>query len=125
MIIHFPNRAVQHRSCVRLHGSWHRSKALATAYYNLLWVGVLSVQAVGTGVLAWQWLLKGTPLRGALLLHIVLGTASTALLLLVSWVQYRTRKRSDQNLPVYQGLLELFGHRGSGTDRRHLGRFLS
>jgi uncharacterized membrane protein len=71
-----------------------RAAALAdAAYWNLTVAAVMSVAAVATGVLAWQWQLEGAPLRGTLLLHGLFGGASTGAILLLWWQRFRQQDR--------------------------------
>jgi uncharacterized membrane protein len=71
-----------------------RAAALAdAAYWNLTAAAVMSVAAVATGVLAWQWQLEGAPLRGTLLLHALFGGASAGAILLLWWQRFRQRDR--------------------------------
>src|SRR5262249_31285879 len=71
---------------------WKRSQALATAaYFNLLLAAVSSVPVVATGVVAWGWGPEGQALKGILLMHLVLGCASTGLIWLVCWMHWRMR----------------------------------
>src|SRR5471032_1618817 len=71
-----------------------RSKALfGAAYWNLTVAAVVSVATVATGLLAWQWQLEGTPLKGTLLLHALFGGASTGGILLLWWLRFRQRNQ--------------------------------
>jgi uncharacterized membrane protein len=71
-----------------------RAAALAAAaYLNLTAAAVMSVAAVATGLLAWQWQLEGVPLRGALLLHALFGGASAGAIVLLWWQRFRQRDR--------------------------------
>ena len=61
----------------------------SAAYINLLAAAVSVVPVVVSGILAWQWQLDGQKLRGILLLHLVLGCASAALIALIGWIHFR------------------------------------
>jgi uncharacterized membrane protein len=64
------------------------------AYWNLTAAAVMSVAAVATGLLAWQWQLEGAPLKGTLLLHALFGGATASMILLLWWLRLRLRRRS-------------------------------
>jgi uncharacterized membrane protein len=64
------------------------------AYWNLTVAAVMSVAAVATGLLAWQWQLDGTPLKGALLLHALFGGAGAGVILILWWLRLRQRSQS-------------------------------
>ena len=52
----------------------------AAAYYNLLVAAIATIPVVITGLVAWQWELEGQKLKGILLMHLVMGCASTVLI---------------------------------------------
>lgn len=89
------------------------------AYYNLLVAAISVPFAVGTGILAWQFQLDGQKLHGIILMHILFGTASAALILFTWWI-HRRAVNSDQPLPPYRlpieacavGIVALTGHLG-------------
>jgi uncharacterized membrane protein len=84
---------------------WKRNAALATAaYYNLSIAAFSTLPVVATGILAWQFQLEGSRLRGNLLLHLILGTGTSLLILLVWLVHRRAQRRHD--LPLYRLPLE-------------------
>src|SRR4029078_3431500 len=56
-----------------------------------------SVAAVVTGLVAWQWQLEGTPIKGTLLLHALFGAASAIGILLLWWLRFRQRSRSGKS----------------------------
>jgi uncharacterized membrane protein len=64
---------------------------IGAAYWNLTVAAATSVAAVATGVVAWQWQLDGTPIKGTLLLHALFGGASTSGILLLWWLRFRQR----------------------------------
>jgi uncharacterized membrane protein len=75
--------------------TWTAEQALvAAAYWNLTVAAATSVAAVATGLLAWQWQLEGTPLKGTLLWHALFGGASAGGILLLWWLRFRQRRRS-------------------------------
>lgn len=84
---------------------WKSNTGLATAaYYNLSIAALSTLPVVATGILAWQWQLEGSRLRGNLLLHLVLGSGASLLIWLVWFVHYRAQRGRD--LPVYRLPLE-------------------
>jgi uncharacterized membrane protein len=96
----------------------------AAAYCNLLAAAVVTVPVLITGVLAWQWQLEGQRLKGVLLMHLILGWASSLLIWVVCFVHVRAQRKLGGVLPVYRLPLE-----GVGvvvvTLTGHLGGFLS
>jgi len=83
-----------------------RRELAAAAYYNLLVAAISTVPVFATGILAWQFALEGQKLKGILLLHLLLGSASTVMIWLVWWIHFRVRRRG-QGLPGYRISLEL------------------
>jgi uncharacterized membrane protein len=64
----------------------------AGARLNLLAAAVFVLPTLATGIVAWQWQFAGQKLKGLLLLHLVLGCASSLLICLVAWVHFRQRR---------------------------------
>jgi uncharacterized membrane protein len=93
------------------------------AYYNVTVAAFASVPAVATGLMAWHWQLEGQKIKGNLLLHLLLGLASTALIWLVWWLHFRGRK-PERTLPMYRLPLEMVAV-GVVALTAHLGGFLS
>jgi len=102
---------------------WSKAAFAAAAYYNLTVAALSSVPAVATGLMAWHWQLEGQRLKGTLLLHLLLGLASTLLIWLVWWVHFRSRRRTAP-LPRYRLAIEFLAF-GIVTLTAHLGGFLS
>jgi len=103
---------------------WTERQALAAAaYYNLSVAAVSALPVVATGLLAWQFQLGGHRLRGTLLLHLVLGLASSATIWWVWWLHWHAR-RTGQAPPAYRWPLELLAV-ALVTMTGHLGGFLS
>jgi len=105
-----------------------KRRALAeVAYYNLLAAAVTVLPVLATGLLAWQFQLEGQKLKGILLLHLVLGCSSMALIW-IAWVLHARSRRIgrelQRTLPIFRLGLEtvtvfIVGLTG------HLGGFLS
>jgi uncharacterized membrane protein len=77
-------------------------------------------RALATGVLAWQWLLGGTPLRGVLLLHLLGATASATSIAVMWGLRWNRRRRGELSLGrwyvalaiVAMAAIALTGHLG-------------
>ena len=78
----------------------------AAAYFNLLFAAISTVPVVATGVAAWQWALEGQKLNGILLMHLVLGCASSVLIWVVFLIHWRARRRDQESLPKYRLVIE-------------------
>ena len=108
VLIHFPIALFIAGVIFDLLAVWKPSRGLATAvYYNLTAAAISAFPAVATGVLAWQWQLEGKRLKGVLLLHMVFGLATTAVIWLVWWLHFRARRKPDGRLPTYRLPIEL------------------
>lgn len=93
------------------------------AYYNLLVAALATIPVIATGIIAWQLQLEGQKLKGNLLMHLVLGSLSSALICLVWWLHFRPRKQNAEP-PAYRFAIEavaLFLVMATA----HLGGFLS
>jgi len=55
-----------------------------------------------TGILAWQWQLEGQRLKGILLMHLILGCASSLLVWIVFLIHLRARRSHGGLLPGYR-----------------------
>lgn len=81
-IIHFPIALLLVSFLFDLLAVWRKSQALeAAARFNLFCAAVSSLFAVATGLAAWQWLLHGAELTGALRLHLGFALASFVMLI--------------------------------------------
>ena len=108
VLIHFPIALFVAGVIFDLLAVWKQSRGLATAvYYNLTAAALSTVPAAATGLLAWQWQLEGKHLKGVLLLHMIFGLASTAVIWLVWWLHFRARRRPEGNRPLYSFPIEL------------------
>jgi len=106
VLIHFPIALFMVSVAFDFVAQWKRSVTLATAaYFNLTIAAFASVPVVASGLAAWQWQLEGQKLKGTLLLHLVLGVASSVLIWLTWWVHFRARK-PERSLPKYRLPLE-------------------
>jgi uncharacterized membrane protein len=124
VLIHFPIALFISAVFFDFIARWTKRRGLAdAAYYNLLLAAISTIPVLATGILAWQLQLEGQRLKGILLLHLVLGCVSTALIWLVWWLHVRLR-RSDKVLPIYVFAIELLGV-GLIALTGHLGGFLS
>jgi len=124
VLIHFPIALFLVSVAFDFAAQWRRSAAFAAvAYYNLTVAAFSSVPVVATGLMAWHWQLEGQRLKGTLLLHLLLGLASTALIWLVWWIHFRGRK-PERTLSRYRLPLEALAA-GVVALTAHLGGFLS
>jgi uncharacterized membrane protein len=124
VLIHFPIALFLVSVAFDLAAQWKRNTTFAAvSYYNLVLAAISSVPVVATGLLAWHWQLEGQRLKGTLLLHLLFGLASTALIWLVWWVHFRGRK-PERTLPTYRLPLEIVAA-GVVALTAHLGGFLS
>jgi uncharacterized membrane protein len=124
VLIHFPIALFITAVVFDLIAQWTKRRSIAdAAYYNLLVAAISTVPVIATGILAWQFQLEGQKLKGILLLHLVLASASSIMIWLVWWVHFRTRRRAEV-LPNYRLALEILGV-GIIALTGHLGGFLS
>ena len=124
VLIHFPIALFLVSVACDFVAQWKRAAVLASvAYFNLTVAAFSSVPAVATGLMAWRWQLEGQKLKGTLLLHLVLGLSSTALIWLVWWLHFRGRK-PERTLPMYRLPLEALAAAIVALTA-HLGGFLS
>ena len=94
------------------------------AYVNISVAAVTVFPVVGTGLLAWQFVLEGKKLKGLLLWHLMAASLA-AVLVVASWlVHWRTRRAAPTLLPAYRIPVELLGVAALAVTA-HLGGFLS
>ena len=106
VLIHFPIALFTTAVAFDLIAYWSKRRTFAdAAYYNLLMAALTTVPAIATGIVAWQLQLEGQKLKGNLLLHLLLGSLSGALICLVWWLHFRPRKRNDEP-PAYRFAIE-------------------
>jgi uncharacterized membrane protein len=106
VLIHFPIALFMVSVAFDFVAHWKRNAALAgAAYLNLTIAAVASLPVVASGLAAWQWQLEGQKLKGTLLLHLILGIASSVMIWLTWWLHFRGRK-PNRALPKYRLPLE-------------------
>ena len=125
VLIHFPIALFIIGVLFDFLAQWKKQRVLATAaYYNLLVAAIATVPVIVTGIVAWQWDLDGQKLKGILLMHLVMGCASTVLIWAVWFIHRQTRPNQEETLPGYRLPIEavaVFVVALTG----HLGGFLS
>lgn len=125
VLIHFPIALFIVGVAFDFIAQWTKRRALASAAYLNLAVAALSTLPVlATGLLAWQFQLEGHKLKGILLLHLVLGVTSSAMIGLVWFIHFRSRRAPEQAPPFYRLPIELLAV-GVIAVTAHLGGFLS
>jgi uncharacterized membrane protein len=125
VLIHFPIALFIAGVAFDFLAQWTKQRFLAAAAYcNLLAAAVVTVPVLITGILAWQWQLEGERLKGILLMHLVLGCASSLLLWVVCLVHVRAQRRRGGVLPGYRLPIEAVAV-ALVTLTGHLGGFLS
>jgi uncharacterized membrane protein len=125
VLIHFPIALFIIGVLFDFLAQWKKQRVLAeAAYYNLLVAAIATIPVVITGIVAWQWELEGQKLKGILLMHLVMGCASTVLIWAVWFIHRRTLLNQEETLPGYRLPIEtvaVFIVALTG----HLGGFLS
>lgn len=125
VLIHFPIALFIAGVAFDFLAQWTKRQLLAAAAYcNLLAAAVVTVPALVTGILAWQWQLEGQRLKGILLMHLILGWASSLLIWIVFLVHLRAQRKLGGVLPTYRLPIEAIGV-VLVTVTGHLGGFLS
>ena len=121
VLIHFPIALFIIGVLFDFLAQWKKQHLLATvAYYNLFVAAISTIPVVVTGILAWQWELEGQKLKGILLMHLVMGCMSSALICLVWFIHRKTQGKQGKVLPGYRlpieavaaVLVALTGHLG-------------
>ena len=125
VLIHFPIALFLIGVLFDLLSRGKRTSHLAVAaYLNISVAAVTVFPVVGTGLLAWQFVLEGKKLKGLLLWHL-LAASVAAVLVIASWfVHWRTRRAEPTLLPAYRIPVELLGVAALAVTA-HLGGFLS
>jgi uncharacterized membrane protein len=108
VLVHFPIALFLTGVFCDVLAHWGRKrKLIPVAQFNLDAAALMAIPVVITGFLAWQWQLEGQRLKGALLMHLILGLSSVALCWLVVLLRTREWKLEASTLPASHGLLEL------------------
>jgi uncharacterized membrane protein len=125
VLIHFPIALFIAGVAFDFLAQWTKQRILAAAAYcNLLAAAVVTVPVLITGVLAWQWQLEGERLKGVLLMHLVLGCASSLLIWIVFLLHLRAQRNRGGDLPSFRLPIEAVGV-ALVSLTGHLGGFLS
>jgi uncharacterized membrane protein len=125
VLIHFPIALFITAVAFDYLARWTKNQLLAAAaYFNLLLAAASTVPVVASGVAAWQWALEGQRLKGILLMHLVLGCLSSALIWFVCSIHWRVRRHPPAALPTYLLPIEAVAVLVVGLTA-HLGGFLS
>jgi uncharacterized membrane protein len=125
VLIHFPIALFLGAVAFDYLAQCKKNRTLVEAvYFNLLLAAISTVPVVATGLAAWQWALEGQKLKGILLMHLILGCVSSALIWLVFWIHWRVRRHPGQSLPKYRLPIEALAVLIVGLTG-HLGGFLS
>ncbi len=125
VLIHFPIALFVVGVVFDVLAVWRQHRGMAAAaYYNLTVAAISTAPAVLTGVLAWRWQLEGKHLKGILLLHMIFGVLSTALIWIVWRLHFRVRRMPELGLPRYRFPIELLAVSMVALTG-HLGGFLS
>ena len=125
VLIHFPIALFVVAVAFDYLAQWTRNQALASAaYFNLVLAAISTLPSIATGLAAWPWALEGEPLKGILLLHLVLACGSSVFIWAASWIHWRARQRPAARLPSYRLAVEAVGALLVALTG-HLGGFLS
>jgi len=109
VLIHFPIALFMAGAAFDAAAEWRKQAALAAvARYNLAVAAFSTPLVVVSGLLAWQFQLEGQRLKGELLLHLLFGILSSALICLVWWIHFRAGRKPERTLPAYRLPLEFF-----------------
>lgn len=125
VLIHFPIALLIAAVAFDYVAHWTNNRTLAAAaYFNLLLAAISTVPVVASGLVAWQWALEGQKIKGILLMHLILGCISSALIWLVFWIHWRVHRLPERSLPKYRLPIEALAVLIVGLTG-HLGGFLS
>ncbi len=125
VLIHFPIALFIAGVAFDFVAQWTKRRSLAAAaFWNLLVAAFSTLPVLVSGILAWQWQLEGQRLKGILLIHMVLGALSGALIWAACLVHMRTQRNPGLALPGYRWPIEVLGM-ALVTLTGHLGGFLS
>ena len=125
VLIHFPIALYIAGVFFDLLSRGKKQSALASAgYFNFTLAALSIVPVMATGLLAWQFALEGQRVKGVLLLHILLASASSLLIALTWWIHRQARRSQDDFLPGYRWPVEALAVLLVSMTG-HLGGFLS
>jgi uncharacterized membrane protein len=125
VLIHFPIALFIAGVGLDLLSRGKRDSHLASAaYWNLSIAAAFIIPTALTGLLAWHFALDGEKLKGLLLMHLVIASIATVLVITSWWVHWRTRRGQSSLLPAIRIPVELLGVAAIGL-AAHLGGFLS
>jgi uncharacterized membrane protein len=124
VLIHFPIALFIIGILFDFLSQWKKHYLAAAAYYNLLVAAIATIPTVVTGFLAWQWELDGQKLKGILLMHLVMGCASSLLIWAVWFIHMKSRRQQEESLPGYRLPIEAVAAVFVAVTG-HLGGFLS
>lgn len=125
VLIHFPIALFITGVALDLASRGKRNSQLASAaYLNLPIAAATVVPVVVTGLLAWHFALEGEKLKGLLLLHLIVASIATILVIASWWMHWRTRRAESLVLPSFRIPVELLGVAAIGL-AAHLGGLLS
>jgi uncharacterized membrane protein len=95
VLIHFPIALFLAGVVFDFLAHWKKQRLLAAAaYYNFFVAALTTIPVLITGILAWQWQLEGQRLKGILLMHLIAGCVSSALIWVV-WLMHRRTQREE------------------------------
>jgi uncharacterized membrane protein len=125
VLIHFPIALLIAAVAFDYVAHWKRNDVLhAAAYFNLSLAAISTVPVMASGLAAWRWALEGQRLKGILLMHLILGCVSSALIWLLFLIHRRARQFPIHALPNYRLPIEAFAVLIVAVTA-HLGGFLS
>ena len=125
VLVHFPIALFLTGVAFDFAARWTKRTTLAAAAnLNFLAAAASVLPTLATGIAAWQWQLAGHKLKGLLLLHLAMGSASGLLICVVGWIHFRRRRTPGSALPACYLLLELLTALVVALTA-HLGGFLS
>jgi uncharacterized membrane protein len=125
VLIHFPIALFIAGVAFDFLAQWTKRTTYAVAaYLNFTLSALSTIPVVITGIAAWQWQLEGQRLKGILLMHLVLGSLSSALIWLVWLIHMKTQRKQEGVLPGYRLPIEAVAVAIVAVTG-HLGGFLS
>jgi uncharacterized membrane protein len=97
VIVHFPIALFIISVVLDLLAIWKSNPTMAkAAYYNLIGAALTAPVAVASGITAWQWQFEGAKLKGNLLLHLVFGLSTSAMIWLLCGLRFRQQRAVQQ-----------------------------